>query len=128
MLLVKRNEAKRLLGRGERLQHFCLAEHRSSVTEEHQTSGGVRSQRSREIEHATSDRDDLQIARHAAPILESKNSRGGVFQVDSRGTPREDLREVGHTKESMLRREELQEITEVLDHLATHLRAMQGWV
>jgi hypothetical protein len=124
MFLVKRNEPKRLLGIGERLQHFCLPEHRPSVTEEHQASSRVRSQRSRQIEHATSHRNDLQIARHAASILESKNSWGGIFKVYSCGTPGEDLWEVGHTKESMLRIQELQEITEVLDHFAMHLRVV----
>ena len=125
MFSVKRNEPKCLLGTRQRAQHFCLPEHRSSVTEEHQTSSGVRNQRPRQAEHATSYRNNLQIACQAAPILESKNSRGRICEVYSWSTPgREDLGEVCHTKVSMVRNQELQEITEVLDHFAKHLQVL----
>jgi hypothetical protein len=46
------------------------------------------------------------VAGHAATILKSKTSRSG------------DFREVGHTKASMLRSQELREITEVFDQFA----------
>jgi hypothetical protein len=50
------------------------------------------------------------VARHAAPILKSKNSRSG------------DFREVGHAKASMLRTQELREIMEVFDQFAKTLQ------
>lgn len=117
IVLIKGNGPKRLLGTRQRAQHFCRPEHRSSVTEEHQTSSGVRIHRLRQTEQSASYRNNLQIACHAAPILESKNSRSGDCTMCScNPSGREDLGEAGHAKASMLRNQEQQEITEVLDH------------
>jgi len=70
----------------------------------------------RQTEHAASYRNNLQIARHAAPILASKNGRGGVWKTYScSASGHEDLGEVYHAKASMLRDQKQQEITEVLD-------------
>ena len=48
-------------------------------------SSGMRSpfERSRQTEHAACYRNNLQIARHAAPILASKNSGGGVWKTST---------------------------------------------
>src|SRR2546429_3233215 len=80
---IKRNKQKCLLSARQGTQHFCLPEHRSSVSKEHQTSSGVRMQRLRQTQQAASYRNNLQIAGQAAPILESKNSRGGICQMYS---------------------------------------------
>src|ERR1700730_12698642 len=80
---IKRNETKRLLGARKRAQHFCLREHRPSVTEEHQASSGVRIQRLGQTEHAASYGNNLQIACHAASILAPKNRGGGVRKIHS---------------------------------------------
>ena len=97
---IQRNEPKRLLGVRQRVQHFCLPEHRSSVTEEDQTSSGVRIQRMRQTEHAASYGNNLQIACHAAPIRASKNSRGGVWKMYSGSAlGREDWGEGCHARQ-----------------------------
>src|SRR2546428_12046145 len=83
IVLIKRNEPKCLPGARQGTQHFCLPEHRSSVSKEHQTSSGVRMQRLRQTQQAASYGNNLQIAGQAAPILESKNSRGGICQMYS---------------------------------------------
>ena len=97
---IKLNEPKRLLRARHRIQHFCRPEHRSSVTEEDQTSSGVRIQRMRQTEHAASYGNNLQIACHAAPVRASKNSRGGVWKMYScSASGREDWREGCHSKQ-----------------------------
>ena len=70
------------------------------------------------MEQAASYRNNLQIACHATPIHESKNSRSGVCKMYScsSGSGREGLGEAGHAKAIMLRNQNQQEITEVLDH------------
>src|SRR3989440_12166263 len=78
-------------------QHFCLPEHRSSVSKEHQTSSGVCVQRLRQTQQTASYRNNLQIAGQASPILESKNSRGGVCQMyPGSASGRKNLGEVCH--------------------------------
>jgi hypothetical protein len=74
-------------------------------------------QRLGHTEQAAGYRNNLQIACRAAPMLESKNSRSGACKMCwSSASGREDLGEVGHAKASMLRNQNQQEITEVLDH------------
>src|SRR2546429_9949904 len=89
---IKRNKQKCLLSARQGSQHFCLPEHRSSVSKEHQTSSGVCIQGLRQTQQTASYRNNLQIAGQAAPILESKNSRGGVCQMYSgSASGREDM-------------------------------------
>ena len=69
------------------------------------------------MEQAASYGNNLQTACHATPIPESKNSRSGVCKMNScSASKREDLGEAGHAKAIMLRNQNQQEITEVLDH------------
>ena len=113
---IKRNEPKRLLGARQRAQHLCLREHRPSLTEEHQASPGVRIERSRQTEHAACPGNNLQTACHAAPVLASKNSRGGVRKMHScSASGREDWGEGCHARQVCYAIKNNRKITEVLD-------------
>jgi hypothetical protein len=116
ILSIKRNEPKRLLGARQRARHLCLREHRPSVTEEHQASLGVRIERSRQTEHAACPGNNLQTTCHAAPVLGSKNSRGGIRKTHSRGASgREEWGEGCHTRQVCSAIKNQRKITKVLD-------------
>jgi hypothetical protein len=68
------------------------------------------------MEHAASYGNNLQIACHAAPILASKNGRGGVWKMHSCGASgREDWGEGGHARQVCYAIKNHRKITEVLD-------------
>jgi hypothetical protein len=113
---IKRNETKRLLGARQRAQHFCLREHRTSVSEEHQANPGVGIEGSRQTEHAACPGNNLQTACHAASVLASKNCRGGVRKMHScSASGREDWGEGCHTRQVCYAIKTNRKITEVPD-------------
>ena len=80
----KRNKAKRLLGGGQRAEHFRRAQHRPRVGQEHHLHLRALINRPGQGKQSTGDGKHLEFAGSALTILKSKHRGSEVCEVDSR--------------------------------------------
>jgi hypothetical protein len=84
IMFIDLNEPERLQDGGDRRQHFCSANHRPHICQEHQLDVRALIQRAGQAEQSAGDGNDLQLASNAASALGTKDGRSCVRKLQPR--------------------------------------------